>query len=326
MSPLPPKPLPSFKRNSAASTGKAPQVHNGIVSPNGRYHPYSHDPRRTCRLTASNLLIARPDDPRSDLQKLRSKVSLWTEAIPRDASDPSIPIYKPYWWSNDDATAVLAFAFSQDYHPCGIHENPKGTLPENIALTVCATIQRYKVLQQPHIAAKFTEAQIQCRDHILRHLGALNERIGRGDDFTFVDRRIAIKLCVGLGKISFRGINKEQERIGRDIYNLGGVAFPGGHTASEPSDPWRSNTPSTSSKAGPAAPAEELHNSSTPKALGVVRNLSPTTLPEFTTSQTWEWQGIPYATIEEAADAAAPDTILRDVKEWTMNVVRAFIM
>ncbi|KZT12109.1 uncharacterized protein LAESUDRAFT_754616 [Laetiporus sulphureus 93-53] len=104
-------------------------------------------------------------------------------------------------------------------------------------------------------------------------------------------------------------------------YNLGGVAFPGGHTASEPSDPWRSHATSTSSEAGSAAPVEEPHDSSTPKASGVVRNPSPTTLPEFTTPQTWEWQGIPYATIEEAADAATPNTIPRDVKEWTMNVM-----
>ncbi|KZT01825.1 uncharacterized protein LAESUDRAFT_763410 [Laetiporus sulphureus 93-53] len=216
-SPLPPKPLPSFQRNSAALTGKAPQVHNGIVPPNGRYHPYQRDLRRTLRLTASNLLRAKPDDYHSDLQKLHSKVSSWAEAIPRDASDPSVPIYKPYWWSNDDATTVLAFTLSKDYHPRGIHENPKGTLPENIAPTIYATIQHYKVLQQPHIAAKFTEEQIQCCDRILRHLGALNERIERGDDFTFIDRCITIKLCMGLGKISFRGINKEQERVGRDI-------------------------------------------------------------------------------------------------------------
>ncbi|KZT05003.1 uncharacterized protein LAESUDRAFT_760730 [Laetiporus sulphureus 93-53] len=154
---------------------------------------------------------------RSSVSKLRSKVSSWAKAIPKDASDPSVPIYKPFWWSNADATAVLAFALSQDYHPRGIHENPKGTLPENIVPTVHATIQWHKVLQQPHIAAKFTEEQIQCRDRIQRHLGALNERIGRGDDFTFIDRHIAIKLCIGLGKISFRGINKEQERVGRDI-------------------------------------------------------------------------------------------------------------
>ncbi|KZT12108.1 uncharacterized protein LAESUDRAFT_754615 [Laetiporus sulphureus 93-53] len=215
--PLLPKLLPSFKRNSAASTSKAPQVHNGVVPPNGRYHPYNLDPRRTHRLTASNLLWAKPNNYRSDLQKLRSKVSSWAEAVPRDASDPSVPIYKPHWWSNDDATTVLAFALSKDYHPRGIHENLKGTLSENIAPTVYATIQQYKVLQQPHITAKFTEKQIQCHDRILRHLGALNKRIGKGDDFTFIDRRITIKLCVELGKISFRGINKEQEHVGRDI-------------------------------------------------------------------------------------------------------------
>ncbi|KZT01824.1 uncharacterized protein LAESUDRAFT_763409 [Laetiporus sulphureus 93-53] len=109
-------------------------------------------------------------------------------------------------------------------------------------------------------------------------------------------------------------------------YNLGGVAFPGGHTASEPSDPWRSNAPSTPSEAGPAAPADEPHTSSTPKASGVVRNPSPTTLPAFSTPQTWEWQGVPYATIEEAANAAASNTIPNDVKEWVMNVVRSFVM
>ncbi|KZT06173.1 uncharacterized protein LAESUDRAFT_759700 [Laetiporus sulphureus 93-53] len=109
-------------------------------------------------------------------------------------------------------------------------------------------------------------------------------------------------------------------------YNLGGMAFPGGHTASEPFDPWRSNTPSTSSEAGPAAPAEEPHNSSAPKASGVVRNPSPTTLPAFSTPQTWEWKGVPYTTIEEAANAAAPNTIPNDVKEWVMNVVRSFVM
>ncbi|KZS99866.1 uncharacterized protein LAESUDRAFT_765136 [Laetiporus sulphureus 93-53] len=104
-------------------------------------------------------------------------------------------------------------------------------------------------------------------------------------------------------------------------YNLGGVAFPGGHTASEPSDPWRSNAPSTSSEAGPAAPADEPHTSSTPKVSGVVRNSSPIALPEFTTPQTWKWQGIPYATIEAATDATAPNTIPNDVKGWTMNMV-----
>ncbi|KZT03508.1 uncharacterized protein LAESUDRAFT_761855 [Laetiporus sulphureus 93-53] len=109
-------------------------------------------------------------------------------------------------------------------------------------------------------------------------------------------------------------------------YNLGGVAFPGGHTQSEPTDPWRSQANSTSSEAGPAAPANEPHNSSTPKVSGVVRNPSPTTLPEFTTLATWEWQGISYDTIKEAADATAPNTISNDVKEWTMNVVQAFIM
>ncbi|KZT05117.1 uncharacterized protein LAESUDRAFT_760566 [Laetiporus sulphureus 93-53] len=98
-------------------------------------------------------------------------------------------------------------------------------------------------------------------------------------------------------------------------YNLGGVAFSGGHTAT-----------STSSEAGPAAPAEEPHNSSTPKVSGVVRNLSPTTLPEFTTPATWEWQGISYNTIEEAANAATPNTIPNDIKEWVMNVVQVFIM
>lgn len=90
-------------------------------------------------------------------------------------------------------------------------------LPENITPTVYATIQWYKVLQQAHIAVKFTEEQIKCRDRILQHLRALNERIGRGDDFTFVDRRIAIKLCVGLGKISFKEINKEQAQVGKDL-------------------------------------------------------------------------------------------------------------
>ncbi|KZT09796.1 uncharacterized protein LAESUDRAFT_756712 [Laetiporus sulphureus 93-53] len=109
-------------------------------------------------------------------------------------------------------------------------------------------------------------------------------------------------------------------------YNLDGVAFLGEHTASEPADPWRSQAPSTSSEAGPAAPANEPHTSSTPKASRVVRNPSPTTLPEFTTPQTWEWQGISYDMIEKAADAAAPNTIPNDVKEWTMNMVRAFIM
>ncbi|KZT04713.1 uncharacterized protein LAESUDRAFT_760750 [Laetiporus sulphureus 93-53] len=104
-------------------------------------------------------------------------------------------------------------------------------------------------------------------------------------------------------------------------YNFGGVTFPGGHTASEPSNPWRSNAPLTPSEAGPAAPAEEPHNSSTPKASGVVRNPSPTTLPAFSTPQTWEWQGVPYATIEEAANATAPNTIPNDVKEWVMNVM-----
>ncbi|KZT01815.1 uncharacterized protein LAESUDRAFT_763402 [Laetiporus sulphureus 93-53] len=109
-------------------------------------------------------------------------------------------------------------------------------------------------------------------------------------------------------------------------YNLGSVAFPGGHTTSEPTDPWRSQATSVSSEAGPAAPAEEPHTSSTPKVSGVVRNPSPTTLPEFTTPATWEWQGISYDTIEEAANAAAPTTVPNDVKEWVMNVVRAFIM
>ncbi|KZT12635.1 uncharacterized protein LAESUDRAFT_753695 [Laetiporus sulphureus 93-53] len=85
-------------------------------------------------------------------------------------------------------------------------------------------------------------------------------------------------------------------------YNLGSVAFPEGHIAEEP------------------------HTSSTPKVSGVVRNPSPTTLPEFTTPQTWEWQGVSYDTIKEAANVATPNTIPRDVKEWTMNVVRAFIM
>ncbi|KZT01883.1 uncharacterized protein LAESUDRAFT_763322 [Laetiporus sulphureus 93-53] len=109
-------------------------------------------------------------------------------------------------------------------------------------------------------------------------------------------------------------------------YNLGGVAFPEGHTMSEPTELWRSQATSTSSEAGPAAPAEEPHTSSTPKASGVVRNPSPTTLLEFTTPQTWEWQGISYDTIEDATNAAAPTTVPNDVKEWVMNVVRAFIM
>ncbi|KZT05499.1 uncharacterized protein LAESUDRAFT_760051 [Laetiporus sulphureus 93-53] len=104
-------------------------------------------------------------------------------------------------------------------------------------------------------------------------------------------------------------------------YNLGGVAFPGGHTVSEPTDPWRSQATSTSSESGPAAPAKEPHTSSTLKASGVVRNPSPTTLPEFATPATWEWQGISYNTIKEAANAAAPNTIPNDVKEWIMNVM-----
>ncbi|KZT07813.1 uncharacterized protein LAESUDRAFT_758370 [Laetiporus sulphureus 93-53] len=222
---LPPKPLPSFKRNSAASTGKAPQVHNGIVPPNERYHPYQRDPRRTHRLTQGNLVQAKPPQASSqgitaERRQQERKVSLWLEGIPRDALTPSIPLQPPHPYATFSAIDVLNFALSKSYHPRGIHENPKGTLPENIALTVYATIQRYKVLQQPHIAAKFTEEQLKCRDRILRHLSVINERIRAGHDFTFVDKCIAIKLCVGLGKIPFKGINKEQERVGKEIVNF----------------------------------------------------------------------------------------------------------
>ncbi|KZT04330.1 uncharacterized protein LAESUDRAFT_761180, partial [Laetiporus sulphureus 93-53] len=220
---IPPKPLPSFKRNSAAPTGKAPQVHNGIVPPNGRYHPYQRDPRRTHRLTQGNLVQAKPPQASSqgitaERRQQARKVSLWLEGIPKDALTPLIPIPPAHPFDIFPAINVLEFALSKNYHPRGIHENPKGTLPENIAPTVYATIQRYKVLQQPHIAAKFTEEQLKCRDRILRHLSVINDRIGAGHDFTFVDRRIAIKLCVGLGKISFKGINKEQERVGKEIF------------------------------------------------------------------------------------------------------------
>ncbi|KZT11868.1 uncharacterized protein LAESUDRAFT_754414 [Laetiporus sulphureus 93-53] len=141
---------------------------------------------------SGNLVRAKPPQASSqgitaEHDQQERKVSLWLEGIPKDALTPFIPPHPVHPYATFPAIDVLNFALSKSYHPRGIHENPKGTLPENIAPTVYATIQRYKVLQQPHIAAKFTE------------------------------ERIAIKLCVGLGKISFKGINKEQERVGKEI-------------------------------------------------------------------------------------------------------------
>ncbi|KZT08907.1 uncharacterized protein LAESUDRAFT_757092 [Laetiporus sulphureus 93-53] len=112
-------------------------------------------------------------------------------------------------------------------------------------------------------------------------------------------------------------------------YNLGGVSFPGGHT-SEPTDPWRSQVSSEQSEVESAASAEaptpQAHNSSTPRTSGVVRNPSPTTFPEFAPPHQWEWQGVFYNTIKEAASAAAPNTVPQDVRDWVINVVWAFIM
>ncbi|KZS99427.1 uncharacterized protein LAESUDRAFT_765541 [Laetiporus sulphureus 93-53] len=97
--------------------------------------------------------------------------------------------------------------------------------------------------------------------------------------------------------------------------------FPEGTTRSEPADPWRSQATSQSSEPEAAAPGPEQPTSSTSKASGVVRNPSPSVLPEYATPSTWEWDGIPYATIEEAANVAAPATVPTDVKDWVMNVV-----
>lgn len=64
----------------------------------------------------------------------------------------------------------------------------------------------------------------------------------------------------------------------------------------------------------------------TPKASGVVRNPSPSVLPEYATPSMWEWDGVPYATIKKAANTATSATVSTDVKDWVMNVVRSFIL
>ncbi|KZS99353.1 uncharacterized protein LAESUDRAFT_765645 [Laetiporus sulphureus 93-53] len=95
------------------------------------------------------------------------KVSLWIKSIPKETPNPSTPLLPPHPYATFPAIDVINFALSKSYHPHSIHKNPKGTLSKNIGPTVHATIQQYKVLQQLHIAAKFTEEQIKCRDRIL---------------------------------------------------------------------------------------------------------------------------------------------------------------